>query len=110
MQNQILPNEMMENTSEIYLPKVSVKGQLVYTSVVFFILLVLAALPFIKVDVSIKSSGILRTILEKNELKTIISGRITNIYVKDNQKVDKNETLFELDTKTIEAQLKLNQS
>jgi HlyD family secretion protein len=110
MQNQIFPKEIIENTSEAYLPKVSVRGQLIYTSVVFFVVFGLALLPFIKVDVSIRSSGILRTTLEKNELKTIVSGRITDINVKDNQNVQKGETLFELDTKATEAQLKLNQN
>ncbi|NJL14749.1 MAG: biotin/lipoyl-binding protein [Microscillaceae bacterium] len=109
MQNQIFPQEIIENTAEVYLPKVSVKRQLIYSSVLIFVLGALAALPFIKVDVSVSTNGIIRTILEKNELKTIVSGSIATINVQDNQNVQKGELLFELNTEALAAQIQLNQ-
>lgn len=110
MQTQLFPKEIIENTSEAYLPKVSVRGQLIYSAVLFFLVAVLSVLPLVQVDVSIRAQGITRTVLEKNELKTIISGTIQSVFVEDNQQVKKEDILLTLDTESIEAQLKLNAS
>lgn len=58
MQNQLYPANLSNNTIEAYLPKVSIKSQLIYTFILSMILGALAALPFIYVDVSVKSSGL----------------------------------------------------
>jgi HlyD family secretion protein len=108
MQTKLFPKEVIENTAEVYLPKVSVRGQLIYTTLLLFIVSALLILPFIKVDVSIRAQGITRTLLEKNELKTIISGTIQSVFVEDNQQVRKDEVLLLLDTENIDVKLKLN--
>jgi membrane fusion protein, peptide pheromone/bacteriocin exporter len=108
MQNQIFPTEFLENTTEVYLPKVSVKSQLIYSLILFAIIAILASLPFIFVDVSVQSAGIIRTKAEKTEIKSLVSGKITAVNVAENQAVKANQVLFSVTTAELETQLQLN--
>jgi HlyD family secretion protein len=84
MQNQIFPTEIIDNTTEVYLPRVTVLGQLIYIMLLLSIIAGLASLPFIFVDVLVKSTGIIRTQAEKTEIKSLVSGRLTEVNVADN--------------------------
>ena len=108
MQNQIFPTEIIDNTTEVYLPRVTVRGQLIYSMLLLSIIAGLASLPFIFVDVSVKSTGIIRTQAEKTEIKSLVSGRLTEVNVADNQSVTSGQHLFTVTTEDIETQLSLN--
>ena len=108
MQNQIFPTEIIDNTTEVYLPRVTVRGQLIYSLLLLSIIAGLASLPFIFVDVSVKSTGIVRTQAEKTEIKSLVSGRLTEVNVADNQSVTSGQHLFTVTTEDIETQLSLN--
>jgi membrane fusion protein, peptide pheromone/bacteriocin exporter len=108
MQNQIFPTEFLENTTEVYLPKVSVKSQLIYSLILFAIIAGLASLPFIFVDVSVQSAGLIRTEAEKTEIKSLVSGKITAVNAIENQTVVANQILFTVTTAELETQLQLN--
>jgi HlyD family secretion protein len=108
MQSQIFPTEIIDNTTEVYLPRVTVRGQLIYGILLLSIIVGLASLPFIFVDVSVKSIGVIRTIAEKTEIKSLVSGRLTKLNVSDNQNVTSGQHLFTVTTEDIETQLSLN--
>jgi membrane fusion protein, peptide pheromone/bacteriocin exporter len=108
MQNQIFPTEIIDNTTEVYLPRVTVRGQLIYSILLLSIIAGIASLPFIFVDVSVKSTGIIRTQAEKTEIKSLVSGRLTEVNIADNQTVISGQHLFTVTTEDIETQLSLN--
>ncbi len=58
-QTQLFPPEIIESTTETYLPEVMVRSQVIYTAVLLALTGVLIALPFIKEDVSVQSAGVL---------------------------------------------------
>jgi membrane fusion protein, peptide pheromone/bacteriocin exporter len=108
MQTQLFPAEIVENTSEAYMPKVTVRSQIIYTSAMLALLLAFASLPFIKVDVSVQSPGIIRTVAERNELKPLISGTLSSVKVKENQTVKEGQVLYSLKTDMLDSKLRLN--
>ncbi len=108
MQTQLFPAEIVENTSEAYMPKVTVRSQIIYTSAMLALLLVFVSLPFIKVDVSVQSPGIIRTVAERNELKPLISGTLSSVKVKENQTVQEGQILYSLKTDMLDSKLRLN--
>ncbi|MDJ1505218.1 HlyD family secretion protein [Xanthocytophaga agilis] len=107
---RLVPTEIITNTTEAYLPTVSVKSQIIYLSVLTLILLSIIVLPFVKVDVSVKSAGTIRTAAEKNELKAIVSGIVAEVYVKENQSVKQGQVLFSLTSKIADSKLALSKS
>lgn len=107
MQKQLFPKEIIENTVEAYLPKVSVKSQLIYSIIVLALIVAFLALPFIKIDISTQANGIIRTIAEKTEVKSLTSGRLEAVNVAENKTVIANQTLFKIVTDELDSQLDL---
>ncbi|MCO4293534.1 HlyD family secretion protein [Solitalea sp. MAHUQ-68] len=111
MNNKIFPVEIIDFTSELWLPQLKIKSLIIYNSILAFILTVLLLLPFIRVDISIKSGGIVRVrpITEKYEVKPLNAGSISQIYVYDGMKVLKGQTLLILDRESNKSKLSENE-
>jgi len=108
MQTQLFPPEIINNTTEAYLPNVSVKSQIIYFSILIAIIATLSLLPFITTEVSVNSQGVIRAISEKNELKASVSGVISEIKVTDNQIVKSGQVLFSVTSQNIDTKLRHN--
>jgi len=93
---QLFPVEVLQDSTFSWLPKVKVRSQIIYSSVVIFIILSIVALPLIKVDVSVKSAGLVRPVIEKNELRTLLAGTIEKVYAKDGDYVKKGMPILKL--------------
>lgn len=107
MQTQLYPAEVIEHTTEAYLPKVSVQGQVIYVSVVLAAFLALLSLPFIRIDVSVQSSGIVRSKAERNELRSLTGGTIAKVLAHENQTVKAGQPVFQLQTAIPDSKLRL---
>ena len=92
----LFPSETLQDSTYTWLPKVTVKTQLIYTASLAALVIALAALPFIKVDVSANASGLVRPVAEKNELHNLVSGTIEEILVTEGQHVEKGQLLIRL--------------
>ncbi len=107
MATQIFPTEIIENTTEAYLPQVTVRSQIIYISVLAILIAALIALPYIKISVSTNSSGIVRTVAEKSDFKAITSGRVSAWLVKENQKVETGQNLVVLASEMLDSKISL---
>jgi membrane fusion protein, peptide pheromone/bacteriocin exporter len=108
MQSQLFPPEIIENTTESYLPSVSVRSQSIYIFVLLAIIGTFAATPFVFVDVSVQSNGVIRTVAEKNEIRSLVSGLISVAKVKENTPIMQGQTLFVLKTDVLDTKIRLN--
>nr|WP_121271204.1 HlyD family efflux transporter periplasmic adaptor subunit [Pedobacter schmidteae] len=89
--------ETITSTAIVYRSRIKRSSQLIYITAVSVILLTFIALPFIKTPISIKSSGLLQSAVEKTELVVPANGRLIKLKLKDNQKVKQGETLLIID-------------
>lgn len=89
--------ETISNTSIVYRSKISKSTKLIYQITVLAILLTFAALPFIKTSISVKSSGLLQSSVEKTELTVPVNGRLIQYRLTDNKKLKKGDTLLIID-------------
>lgn len=107
-ENQLFPSHFIDNTIDSWLPKINIKSQLIYCTTLAFIGFAIVLLPFIKVDVSIKSLGIIRPITERYELRTLTNGIIDEVKVKEGQKVNKGQPILILRKETGKEKLNEN--
>ena len=107
MATQIFPTEIIENTTEAYLPQVTVRSQIIYISVLVILIAALISLPYIKISVSTNSSGIVRTVAEKSDFNAITSGRVAAWLVKENQKVETGQNLVVLASEMLDSKISL---
>lgn len=87
----------ISNTVLVYRSRIKSSTQIIYLVTVITILLTLAALPFIKTSISVKSGGLLQSAIERTELSVPANGRLISLRLKDNQKVKQGETLLIID-------------
>ncbi|RRB04561.1 HlyD family efflux transporter periplasmic adaptor subunit [Larkinella rosea] len=91
----------------VYLPRVTVRSQLLYTAVLFAITAAIAALPFIYVDVSVQASGLIRPVAERSEVKTTTGGTVAVLWIRENQVVRAGQPLMRLQTEILDTKLRL---
>lgn len=60
MPTQIFPKEILERTTEYHLSRHRSSTQVVYITILLALLVAIAILPFLNVDVSVKSQGLLK--------------------------------------------------
>ncbi|MFZ6002103.1 MAG: HlyD family secretion protein [Bacteroidota bacterium] len=89
--------EQFSNDSlESYKYQVSNKSQVIYVSVMSCVIIGVSCLPFVHVPVYVRSLAVVRPIVELATVSSVMSGRVQAVHVKENQRVSKGMTLFDL--------------
>lgn len=104
MNKRIYPTYIIESLVEYHLAKNSTKSQVIYMIVILFFVIAIVLLPFIYVNVTVQGSGIVRPVTEKTEVKSLVSGRISNIYISNEQQVCKGDTLVIIQSDKLSSQ------
>lgn len=91
------------NTLENLIAKNKSKSISIYLVLVLAIIIFLLLLPVIKVDISSQSRGIIRSRQDNVPLVTIVSGKLSFLHLKNNQKVTKGDTLLKISTSSLET-------
>jgi HlyD family secretion protein len=102
---QIFPPEIIQDSTESLFAKRNIRSNLIYLVVVFAVVATIASLPFIYVQVSTQSRGIVRTPNENNQLQTAVYGEVTEIRIAENTEVKSGDTLLVLNSENIQAQI-----
>lgn len=90
-----------------YLPKVSVRSQIIYVTVLAVLLFTLLALPFIYVDVSVQATGLVRPVSERSEVKATTGAIVEKVLVKEWQSVRQGQPLFQLQSEALNTKQRL---
>ena len=88
----------IEHTAIAYKSKMTVKSQLIYSLILLTLFGIICSLPFIKTSINISSRGVIQSSIEKSELIVPITGRLSLLNIKENQKVFKGDTLLIIDS------------
>jgi HlyD family secretion protein len=83
------------------------ESRIIYGIAVLAVIVTFCVLPFIAIQISIKSHGVLQSAMERTELFTSVSGRIIKIMMKDNQALLRGDTLLIVDSSLPGQQSKL---
>lgn len=84
------------------------KNNILYILILVFSLSLIASLPFIHTDISIKSMGITRPVTERTEVKPIMTGIIDTIYFKEGDMVNKDAVILRLKDPNTKGKLIMN--
>lgn len=101
----------MEQLTELsvitYLPTVSTRSQLIYTTVMLAVVGAVTALPFVYVDISVRAEGLVRPVAERSEVKAQMGGIVSALYVREGQTVRPGQALARLHTDVLDTKLRL---
>lgn len=103
-------NTDLENTVENLIAQNRQKGVSFYLIIILVLGAILGSLPFIWVDISAQSRGIIRSADENVPIISLVNGKITYIHLRNNQQVNKGDTLLKIDPEIVQSQEELNQN
>lgn len=102
---QLFPVEIIENTTQAHLVKHQIKTKIVYLVIIFITIIICFSLPFIYVDVSTQSRGVIKTPVENNTLQSAIYAQIEDVNIFENKAVNIGDTLLWLKTDELDEQI-----
>ena len=106
----LIPAELARHTVERLYADHGARQPWIYWLVLGAAVSALAALPLVKVDVTVRAAGLIRPVTERTELKTAISGRVGRVCARDNERVAAGQPLLELATRDLDERLARNRA
>lgn len=107
LENNIFPEEILNNTVEYHIAKHSKKSNLIFWLIFLALLGVFISLPFIYVDVYSTSRGIIISEEKPVTLYAPTTGKITYYNLKENQFVSEGDTLLIVNQKILDERSNL---
>jgi HlyD family secretion protein len=105
MEKKIFPPEIIDFSVEKLIHDYSQRSNKIYNTVLVAVVCSLAVLCFIRVDVSVGSSGTLRPLKERIVITAPVDGRIVRFLVVENQNVKQGDTLLILEDTQYQSQM-----
>jgi len=100
-----LPKEIPDLSSTSPLAPHYPKNQTIPITLLLSIIICLALLPFISVDISVKSPGLLRASTDHTTLKSAAAGTVKRVLVNQNEVVLEGQLLFEVRSPVLEEKI-----
>ncbi len=104
---KIYPPFIIQSSVEGYLHSISKRSRRVYWLIFFAILGALASMPFILVDVTIRTTGLIKPSIEKQQIITPFGGKVVKTKLQNNIPVSAGDTILVLDTVSIRSRIKI---
>ncbi|KAA0989536.1 HlyD family secretion protein [Dyadobacter aurulentus] len=105
--NKIFPPEILQHTADYHFHEHNTRSNIVYQLAMLIMIAAFVSLFLIVVDVSVKSTGIIRSSDDRNEIKALVSGRLDSVFVSENQRVVKGQTLLKIESEILKEQNQL---
>ncbi len=107
MPKEIFPLDNEEYLLETFWAKNSIKSQAIYVTILLLLFGSFIVTFFVKVNVTVHGPGIIRPELEKTEIKTLCSGVVNWVGIKEGEFVYKNQDLITIDSEDLSSRLQL---
>jgi membrane fusion protein, peptide pheromone/bacteriocin exporter len=80
------------------------RTSIIYIGCILFCIVALGAMPYLKTDVSVRSSALIRPASEVNTIRSIASSKVKEAYLSENKKVKEGDLLYVLESETLNEQ------
>ena len=105
-----LPAALAAHTVESLYAEHGPQRPWVYWLAILTVVSALAALPLVKVDVTVRAPGMVRPATERSELRIPVSAQIAEVLARDNDHVTVGQPLLILRSRDLEERLSLNRT
>jgi HlyD family secretion protein len=107
MKQTIFPKEIIQFSLESHYSRFSEHTKIIYLLLIFTVIASLAALPIVKIDITIQSRGMIRSQGEPTSLQAPVTGQVQEIRIRENMKVTAGDTLICLVPEKINDQIQM---
>ncbi|HLZ16352.1 MAG TPA: HlyD family efflux transporter periplasmic adaptor subunit [Cyclobacteriaceae bacterium] len=92
----LLPLALIEFTLPYHISRYSRPSQVIYLVLIFSSVMMIALLPFLQVDISVTSPGLLKAATEVTSLRAPSSGVVKKVFIRENADVKEGQCLIEI--------------
>ena len=107
MADKLFPAEIVEYTAEYHFNKHNPRTLILYQLLLVLVACAGISLFVVKVDVSVRGVGVLRAVQDNHSIKAIVSGRIEEVLVAENQRVEAGQVLARIRTDILDQEKNL---
>ncbi len=107
MKPRIFPKEIIRFSLENHYWRFSRHSLVIYLLILGMVITFLISLPFLKVDITIQSRGIIRSLSEPTGIQVPVTGQVEKICIHENLRVTVGDTLICLTPQKIDDQLQM---
>lgn len=93
----LLPKESISLLHQSIISRRAVRSSFVYKFLLLFVMLCFAMLPFIKVDISVQTRGMMAPAEKRSSLVSPVAGKVIFSLIQENQAVKEGDTLLIVD-------------
>lgn len=90
----ILPKEIIENSANVFHYRNENRSRVIYSLIVLILISAGVSLPYLKTDIYVTGSGIIRPVVERKEVISPNSGYISHSKIENNRSVALGDTLL----------------
>ncbi len=110
MKKQLFPKEIIGSTIEVHQFKHTNKSKIIYSLILLILVVFLISLPFVKVTIYNNSQGLIKPDKERVSISSLTSGDVIQVSLKDNQQVQKGDTLLCINNTVIIQKIRIIES
>lgn len=108
MVDRIFPEEIIDNSRESNFSRHSIRSRIIYTTILLFLLILMAFLPVIRMDVGVRSTGLIRPVAEVVQIISPVSGTIQMLHLRENSPVTRGEKIAQIAAPQLMEQIRYN--
>ncbi len=94
----LFPESVIKHSIELYTAKISAKSIIIYWIIIMSLIVMIVAMPFIYVDITVQARGLFQSDIEKQAINAPVHGHVAFNIIKNGEKVKKGDTLLVIDT------------
>ncbi|PCI97436.1 MAG: hypothetical protein COB15_07675 [Flavobacteriales bacterium] len=107
----MIPANLIQNTAAFYLKSMENKKRIsIYLVVIIVLPLALISLPFISINITFQSRGVIRPKSTNHSIRSHSHAHVKKVSIEENKLVKKGDTLLVLELDKLENQITLNQN
>ncbi|MBW8324983.1 MAG: HlyD family secretion protein [Prolixibacteraceae bacterium] len=107
MKQTIFPKEIVRFSIENHYSNFSRQSDVIYLLLIGMAFAFLISLPFLMLDITVQSRGIIRSQTEPTSIQAPVTGQVQKIHIRENMKVTVGDTLIWLAPEKIDDQLRM---
>ncbi len=104
MQSKLYPVRLLDDSLETYLARSSGVRRPVYVGALLALVAAIVALPLVTVPLTLQAPGIVRPVMEKNEVNVPMSGTVAAVLVRESQTITRGAPIVELESAVLRDQ------
>ena len=101
----ILKSDYIKDSIDTYFNEIKVSSTIIYMVVIIMVVISLILLPFIYIDITMSSSGIIRPVTEKTTITSSLTEYVDSVYKTEGSYIHKGDTLLTFSKRSIEKKL-----